>query len=90
MTTPDFEAPILKEVSLTLLAFSPKIARNNFSSGERTVSLLGVTFPTRISPPFTRAPTYTIPTSSSFDSADSLTLGISAVTSSAPRFVSQA
>ena len=90
MTTPDFEAPILNDVSFTLLAFSPKIARNNFSSGDKTVSLFGVTFPTNISPPFTLAPTYTIPTSSSFESADSLTFGISAVTSSAPSFVSLA
>ena len=57
ITTPDFDAPIRNEESLTLLAFSPKIARNNFSSGESTVSLFGVTLPTRISPPLTRAPT---------------------------------
>jgi DNA-directed RNA polymerase subunit beta len=107
ITTPDFDAPIRNEESLTLLAFSPKIARvidvqvftrdsiekdaraksidesrlakirkdiddefgiidgdifrrirlKHFSSGERTISLLGVTLPTKISPPLTRAPT---------------------------------
>ena len=46
-----------KDESLTSVAFSPKIDRNNFSSGLDDVSLFGVTLPTKISPGFTSAPT---------------------------------
>ena len=46
-----------KEESLTSVAFSPNIDLNNFSSGLDDVSLLGVTFPTKISPGLTSAPT---------------------------------
>ena len=55
------------EVSFTSEAFSPKIARNSFSSGVSCVSPLGVTLPTRMSPVTTSAPMYTTPDSSSFD-----------------------
>ena len=78
------------EESLTSDAFSPKIALNNFSSGVSWVSPLGVTLPTKISPPTTSAPTYTIPASSNLDKAASPTLGISAVISSGPSLVSRA
>ena len=90
ITVPSCPALTLKEVSLTSDAFSPKIALKSFSSGESCVSPFGVTLPTRISPAFTSAPMWTIPHSSSFDRADSPTLGISAVISSGPSFVSLA
>ena len=48
---------ILKEVSITSIAFSPNIDLNNFSSGPEVESPFGVTFPTNISPAFTSAPT---------------------------------
>ncbi len=51
---PDFN---FRDESLTSVAFSPKIDLNNFSSGLDEVSLFGVTFPTKISPGFTSAPT---------------------------------
>ena len=51
----------LNDVSLTSLAFSPKIALNSFSSAGGSVSPFGVTFPTRISPGFTCAPILIIP-----------------------------
>ena len=79
-----------KDVSLTSAAFSPKMARKSFSSGVNCVSPLGVTFPTKISPPLTSAPTYTIPDASSLDNASSLTFGISAVISSGLCLVSLA
>ncbi len=41
----------------TSLAFSPKIARSNFSSGVSVVSPFGVTLPTSVSPGWTSAPT---------------------------------
>ena len=47
----------LRDVSFTSVAFSPNIALNNFSSGVTGLSPLGVTFPTRISPGLTSAPT---------------------------------
>ncbi len=40
------------EVSLTSRAFSPKIACNNLSSAVNSVTPLGVTLPTKISPSF--------------------------------------
>ena len=80
----------LCDVSFTSDAFSPKIALNNFSSGESWVSPLGVIFPTKMSPGSTSAPTYTIPHSSSLFNEPSPTFGISAVISSEPSFVSLA
>ena len=55
-TIPLLPGGTFKDESLTSVAFSPKIDLNNFSSGLEVVSLLGVTFPTRISPAFTSAP----------------------------------
>jgi len=43
-------------VSVTSIAFSPKIDLNNFSSGPDAESPFGVTLPTSISPAFTSAP----------------------------------
>ncbi len=80
----------LKDESLTSVAFSPKIARSNFSSGVIGLSPFGVILPTKISPDFTSAPMYTIPASSRFLSASSPTLGISLVMSSGPSLVSLA
>ena len=88
ITVPLILEGTLKDVSLTSEAFSPKIARNSFSSGDNCVSPLGVIFPTRISPAFTSAPTYTMPHSSSLPKEPSPTLGISEVISSEPSFVS--
>ena len=90
ITVPETLFGTRKEESFTSDAFSPKIARNNFSSGVNWVSPFGVTLPTRISPPFTSAPIYTIPDSSNLLNAASPTLGISAVISSAPNLVSRA
>ena len=56
-TVPPVPEGIFKEVSLTSIAFSPKMALNNFSSDVTFVSPLGVNFPTKISPGFTSAPT---------------------------------
>jgi hypothetical protein len=52
------------EVSRTSPAFSPKIARSSFSSGESWVSPFGVILPTRMSPGLTSAPMRTMPDSS--------------------------
>ena len=49
ITTPVLPDLSLSEESLTSVAFSPNIDLNNFSSGLEEVSLLGVTFPTKIS-----------------------------------------
>ena len=57
ITTPVLPEGNFKDESLTSVAFSPNIDLNNFSSGLEDVSLLGVTFPTNISPGFTSAPT---------------------------------
>ena len=89
MTTPSIPGGALREASRTSPAFSPKIARSSRSSGVRSVSPLGVTFPTRMSPAFTWAPMRMMPSSSRFLTASSLTFGISRVISSAPRFVSR-
>ena len=90
ITFPPCPCLTLKEVSLTSRAFSPKIARSNFSSALSSVSPFGVIFPTKISPASTSAPILTIPSSSRFLSADSLTFGMSCVISSGPNFVSRA
>ena len=89
MTVPRTPESHRLEVSFTSPAFSPKIALNSFSSGVGSVSPLGVTLPTRISPGDTSAPTRIMPLSSRLRVASSLTLGISLVSSSAPRLVSR-
>ena len=75
-------------MSLTSLAFSPKIALNNLSSAVSSVSPFGVTFPTKISPGLTSAPILIIPFSSKSFNESSPMFGISRVISSAPNFVS--
>ena len=57
MTVPLTLDGTLNEVSLISDAFSPNIALSNFSSGDNCVSPFGVTFPTKISPASTFAPT---------------------------------
>ena len=69
-------------MSVTSIAFSPKIDLNNFSSGPDAESPFGVTLPTKISPAFTSAPIYTIPDSSKFFKDSSLMFGMSRVISS--------
>ena len=88
ITTPVTDGGTFKEASLTSPALSPKIALNNFSSGVGSLSPFGVILPIRISPSLTSAPTLIIPFSSKSLVASSLTLGISAVNSSKPLFVS--
>ena len=90
MTTPSMPGGTRREESLTSPAFSPKIARSNFSSGDNMVSPLGVTFPTSMSPALTSAPMRTMPDSSRLRRASSPTLGISRVISSLPSLVSLA
>ena len=90
MTVPFMPAGTRSEVSFTSDAFSPKMARSSFSSGVSCASPFGVTLPTRMSPAATVAPMNTIPDSSSFDSALSLTFGMSDVISSIPSLVSRA
>ena len=79
-----------KEVSRTSRSLSPKIARNKRSSGVNSVSPLGVTLPTKISPGLTSAPMQIIPFSSKFLRLSSPVFGNSRVISSAPNFVSRA
>ena len=79
-----------KDVSLTSRAFSPKIARNNFSSALNSVSPFGVILPTKISPGTTWAPIRIIPSSSRSLKISSPILGISLVISSGPNLVSRA
>ena len=50
ITVPRSPCGTRKDVSLTSRAFSPKIARNNFSSALNSVSPFGVILPTKISP----------------------------------------
>ena len=57
ITVPSIPGGTRSDVSFTSDAFSPKMARNSFSSGVSWVSPLGVTLPTRISFGFTSAPT---------------------------------
>ena len=89
ITTPFIEGGAFIEASFTSPALSPKIARNNFSSGVGSDSPLGVILPIKISPSFTSAPTLMMPFSSRFLTASSLTFGISEVSSSSPRLVSR-
>ena len=49
-TMPSMPGGALSDASRTSPAFSPKIARSRRSSGESSVSPLGVTLPTRMSP----------------------------------------
>ena len=77
------------EVSRTSLAFSPKIEFSSLNSGVESVSLFGVTLPTRIEPAFTPAPTRMMPSSSSCSKACSLVFGMSRVIFSGPSFVSR-
>ena len=90
ITVPVTPGGTLSDVSCTSLAFSPKIARSNFSSGESCVSPFGVIFPTKISPAFTSAPIRIIPLSSRSFKDSSPRFGISLVISSLPNFVSLA
>ena len=89
-TLPHSPCGTLREVSFTSLAFSPKMARNSFSSADNSVSPLGVILPTRISSGPTLAPTRIIPCSSSSRRLSSPTFGISRVISSGPSLVSLA
>ena len=88
ITTPFTPGSAFLEASFTSPAFSPNIARKSFSSGDGSVSPLGVTLPIRISSSFTIAPTRINPFSSNWAVASSLTFGISGVNSSWPLFVS--
>ena len=49
-TVPLLPSDILKDVSVTSIAFSPKIDLKSFSSGPDAESPFGVTLPTKISP----------------------------------------
>ena len=89
MTTPLSDGLALSEASFTSPALSPKMARSSFSSGLGSLSPLGVILPIMMSPGATRAPIRMIPFSSRSFVASSLTLGMSAVSSSMPRFVSR-
>ena len=80
MTMPPTPGGTLSELSRTSPAFSPKIARRSFSSGESCVSPFGVILPTRMSPGFTSAPMRTMPRSSRSLRASSPTFGMSRVT----------
>ncbi len=90
MTTPSMPGGTRREESLTSPAFSPKMARSSFSSGESMLSPLGVTLPTSMSPALTSAPMRTMPESSRLRSPSSPTLGMSRVISSLPSLVSRA
>ena len=61
MTMPPTPGGTRSELSRTSPAFSPKMARSSFSSGESCVSPFGVILPTRMSPGFTSAPMRTMP-----------------------------
>ena len=89
-TIPASPCGTFREVSLTFLAFSPKMALKSLSSALRSFSPLGVTLPTRISVAFTSAPMRITPSSSKSLSASSPTFGISLVISSGPSLVSLA
>ena len=63
ITRPYSPSGILYELSLTPFALAPKIALNNFDSGNCSEVLFEITLPTKISPGFTNVPTVTIPLS---------------------------
>ncbi len=88
ITTPCIEGGAFSEASFTSPALSPNIALSSFSSGVGSLSPLGVILPIKISPSFTSAPILTNPFSSRSLVASLLTLGMSLVNSSCPRFVS--
>ena len=90
MTLPDSPCGTFSEVSRTSRAFSPKIARSSRSSGVSSVSPLGVTLPTRMSPVTTSAPMRMMPRSSRSARTSSETFGMSRVISSGPSLVSRA
>ncbi len=90
ITVPSTPGGTRSEVSRTSPAFSPKMARSSFSSGESCVSPFGVILPTRMSPGFTSAPMRMMPESSRSFSASSPTFGMSRVISSGPSLVSRA
>ena len=90
MTLPVSPCGTFRLVSRTSRAFSPKIARSRRSSGVSSVSPLGVTLPTRMSPAPTSAPMRMMPRSSRSLRMSSLRFGMSRVISSAPSFVSRA
>ncbi len=77
------------EASFASPALSPKIARNNFSSGVGSDSPFGVIFPIKMSPSLICAPIRMIPFSSRSFVASSETFGISGVNSSSPNLVSR-
>ncbi len=89
MTTPFSDGEAFSDASLTSPAFSPNMARSSFSSGVGSLSPLGVILPIMMSPGITCAPTRMMPRSSRSLVASSLTLGMSAVSSSMPRLVSR-
>ena len=89
MTMPSIPGGAFSEASRTSPALSPKMARSSLSSGVSSVSPLGVTLPTRMSPGLDRAPMRMMPSSSRFLSASSPTFGMSRVISSFPRLVSR-
>ena len=76
MTLPYSRSGIRYELSLTPFALTPKIALNNFDSGNCSAILLEITFPTNISPGFTNVPTVTIPSSFKYLTSAELKLGI--------------
>ncbi len=90
ITVPVTPGGTRSELSRTSPAFSPKMARSSFSSGESWVSPLGVILPTRMEPGCTSAPMRMMPESSRSLSASSPTLGMSRVISSLPSLVSRA
>ncbi len=87
---PSMPGGVTSEASRTSPAFSPKMARSSFSSGESWVSPLGVTLPTSTSPGRTLAPIRMMPLSSRSRRLTSLTFGMSRVISSGPSLVSRA
>ena len=88
ITIPSTPEGTSKETFLTSSPALPKIAYNNFSSGDSSLLLFGAIFPTRISPCLTCVPMRITPFSSKLLSAFSETFGISLVNSSLPRVVS--
>ena len=90
ITVPAMPEGTRRLVSLTSLAFSPKITRRSFSSGVSWVSPFGVTLPTSTSPDFTSAPMNTMPESSRRLNWFSDRFEMSRVMSSGPSLVSRA
>jgi len=76
-----------REESRTSFAFSPKIELRSLNSGVVSVSLLGVTLPTRMSPALTLAPMRMMPSMSRLSRLFSLVFGMSRVMRSGPSLV---